>query len=305
MMSRLHTPPSLWTTLAITAAATTLLAFHVYLESSLLLLGHDLRAGPAGGPSADERAAWRTEAPAGPALEYEHLAALAPANNWTCVLLHGLGARHASDAYRLRTALLAARPALFAPMAFVVPAAPIRPVAVFPGAPRPAWFDIRDWADPRRDEDVPSLRLNTQRLRHLLARNGVDFSRTIVAGFSQGAVMALLLGLTLDPPPAGIIMLSGYLPMPGDLGALFGRKGGERRGTIVHWLHGAKDGYFPLPAARRGFQQLQDLGLFAPENLAFSSMADLDHAWSAAELELLIRASLDRFLPAPPTPPPA
>ncbi|WAR55120.1 hypothetical protein PtB15_4B740 [Puccinia triticina] len=143
------------------------------------------------------------------------------------------------------------------------------------------------------------------RLRHLLARNGVDFSRTIVAGFSQGAVMALLLGLTLDPPPAGIIMLSGYLPMPGDLGALFGRKGGERRGTIVHWLHGAKDGYFPLPAARRGFQQLQDLGLFAPENLAFSSMADLDHAWSAAELELLIRASLDRFLPAPPTPPPA
>jgi phospholipase/carboxylesterase len=46
-----------------------------------------------------------------------------------------------------------------------------------------------------------------------LAEHGVTIERTVLAGFSQGAVMAWSLGLGAGrPTPAGVVALSGFMP---------------------------------------------------------------------------------------------
>jgi phospholipase/carboxylesterase len=83
-------------------------------------------------------------------------------------------------------------------------------------------------------------------LEGLAARTGVPFERTVLGGFSQGAVMAGALGLGPGRPrPAGILAMSGALPsVPGfvlqleDLG-----------GLPVAITHGTQD---PLVDVERG-----------------------------------------------------
>jgi len=290
------TKPSLRVALTGSAVMLLLMLCHLYFahRSSLLHIRglgrtaiHDRKSGAALNDS------W-SASEGGPEqlqpLEYTYLPAVKPSGNWTCVLLHGLGDHQASDSFRLRQALLSLSPALFEPMAFIIPVADTLPVSVFAGQPRSAWFDIRNWTLLHQHEDLLHMHSNVRRLTNIIIRNKLDLSRTIIAGFSQGAVMSLLLGLTLDPPPAGLIMLSGFLPMPSHLGALFRRPGGAaaRSTTRLHWLHGQQDPYFPLPLARHGFQQLRQLALFPPHNLRFSPINNLDHRWSSDELRLLV-----------------
>jgi lysophospholipase-1 len=43
--------------------------------------------------------------------------------------------------------------------------------------------------------------------------DGMDPGRVLLGGFSQGATMSLLTGLTLEKKLAGLVVLSGWLPM--------------------------------------------------------------------------------------------
>ncbi|POV99743.1 hypothetical protein PSTT_13564, partial [Puccinia striiformis] len=262
---------------AITSSAVILcvMLFNLYLEyqSCLLLLTHDLKRAALNDTinspidQSSPRQGWLHDRPEDGTLKPLDYKILPPAannsNNWTCILIHGLGDYHASDSFRLREALLGLRPALFEPMSFIIPSADPLPVTVFGGQLRSAWFDIRNWTDVHRDEDIVRMKTNVRRLIHIIHHHHLDMNRTIIAGFSQGAVMSLLLGLTLDPPPAGLVMLSGFLPIPSHLKELFGRPAAATaaRKTILHWLHGARDPYFPLPFAQDGFKQLKDLAL--------------------------------------------
>jgi phospholipase/carboxylesterase len=83
-------------------------------------------------------------------------------------------------------------------------------------------------------------------LEGLAARTGVPIGRTVVGGFSQGAVMAWALGLGPGRPrPAGILAMSGALPaVPGFVLQL------ENLGGLpVAITHGSQD---PLVAVERG-----------------------------------------------------
>jgi phospholipase/carboxylesterase len=82
-----------------------------------------------------------------------------------------------------------------------------------------------------------------------LGRIGVDPARLALVGFSQGAMMALHVGLRRRPPPAAIVAFSGMLIGPEHLAA-------ERSGTPpVLLVHGDADPVVPfaaLAAAREG-----------------------------------------------------
>jgi phospholipase/carboxylesterase len=105
----------------------------------------------------------------------------------------------------------------------------ILPDAVFisPNAPQACrqfgfgfqWFDVSFDGDrlARRQEGVVQARpILLEFLEDLWAQSGIAPENTILAGFSQGAMMALHTGLSLEQPLMGIIAFSGaFLPPDG------------------------------------------------------------------------------------------
>lgn len=131
------------------------------------------------------------------------------------IVLHGLGA-DGNDFVPVAQALdLAA----IGPVRFVFPSAPVRPVTINGGYAMRAWYDIfppsANPAVPRR-EDETGLRASMRQVQGLIEREiarGVPAQRIVLMGFSQGCAMTLLTGLRAPQRLAGLVALSGYLPL--------------------------------------------------------------------------------------------
>jgi phospholipase/carboxylesterase len=108
----------------------------------------------------------------------------------------------------------------------------VLPDAVFisPNAPEPCrqlaygfqWFDISLDGDrlARRQEGVVAARpVLLEFLNELWVQSGIAPENTLLVGFSQGAMMALHTGLSLDRPLMGIIAFSGALLPPESFGS--------------------------------------------------------------------------------------
>ncbi|MEE2613211.1 MAG: carboxylesterase [Acidobacteriota bacterium] len=97
---------------------------------------------------------------------------------------------------------------------YVFPHAPVIPVTLNMGMRMRAWYDIVSL--DARGQDETGIRRSAASIEDLIAREvdrGVPSSRIVLAGFSQGAAMALFTGLRHAAPLAGILALSGYLPL--------------------------------------------------------------------------------------------
>jgi phospholipase/carboxylesterase len=156
------------------------------------------------------------------------------------VVLHGLGA-DGSDFVPIAQALdLAA----IGPVRFVFPSAPVRPVTINGGYQMRAWYDIYPpGSEPAvpRCEDGPGLRESQAIVQQLLDREvqrGVPADRVVLMGFSQGCAMTLLAGLRAPQRLAGLVALSGYLPLTDQTGAEISD---ANRGLPVFMAHGAFD----------------------------------------------------------------
>jgi phospholipase/carboxylesterase len=81
----------------------------------------------------------------------------------------------------------------------------------------------------------------------LATQTGVPIGRTVIGGFSQGAVMAWSLSLAPGRPrPAGLLSMSGFVPsVPGSEPVLEGL-----RGFPVAISHGAQDPVIPVDFGR-------------------------------------------------------
>ena len=96
------------------------------------------------------------------------------------------------------------------------------------------------------NEDRLGIRETAAKI-HLLIKEvekaGIPRHRIFLGGFSQGAASALYAGLREEEPIAGIIALSGYLPLAGSLFAEITAAG---RQTPVFMAHGL----FSTPSSR-------------------------------------------------------
>jgi phospholipase/carboxylesterase len=142
---------------------------------------------------------------------------------------------------------------------YVFPNAPVIPVTINGGMPMPAWYDIRA-ADLVRREDEAGLRRSCAEITALIDREvqrGVPAQRIVLAGFSQGCAMALMAGLRYPATLAGIMGLSGYLPLAETTAA-------EHSPASLHtpvWLaHGEHDGIVPMARAESSAALLRGLG---------------------------------------------
>ncbi len=90
-------------------------------------------------------------------------------------------------------------------------ATPRGPLSLPPGGRH--WYAVRRPGYPDRDTFRSAYADATGWLTELAQETGVPPERTILGGFSQGAVMSWALGLGEGRPrPAGIVALSGFIP---------------------------------------------------------------------------------------------
>jgi phospholipase/carboxylesterase len=169
------------------------------------------------------------------------------------IWLHGLGA-DGHDFLPIVSEL-----DLATPVRFVFPHAPMRPVTINDGAIMRAWYDVLALDGPRR-EDEAGIRASARRVADLVAgelARGVAPARVVLAGFSQGGVMALHVGLRQEVRLGGLLVLSAYLPLAHTVAAEATPAG---RGTPVFLAHGTADPLIPLARARAARDRLAALG---------------------------------------------
>jgi phospholipase/carboxylesterase len=134
-----------------------------------------------------------------------------PSPTAAVILLHGLGANGHDFAGLVPELDLSG----CQDIRFVFPHAPSIPVTVNGGAAMPAWYDITG-TDLVSAQDGAGIQNSELAVLALIAREierGIPSERIVLAGFSQGAAMALHTGLRLPFSMAGIMALSGYLPL--------------------------------------------------------------------------------------------
>ena len=145
------------------------------------------------------------------------------------------------------------------PVRFLFPSAPSMPVTLNGGYVMPAWYDILG-TDLVRREDEGGLRQARSAIDGLIANEivrGIAAHRIVVAGFSQGCAMALMIGLRFGQRLAGIAALSGYLPLAATTAA---ERSAANADVPIFMAHGTRDGVVPMARAEASRDALQALG---------------------------------------------
>jgi phospholipase/carboxylesterase len=148
---------------------------------------------------------------------------------------------------------------LHSKLRFVFPHAPIRSVTVNGGMRMRAWYDIVA-LEISRHEDTEGIQDSARLIDLLIKREqglGIATNRIVLAGFSQGGAMALHTGLRYPEPLAGIIALSGYLPLPD---TLVKERDLANQNTPIFMAHGLFDTIVPMMLDQMSKEQLEELG---------------------------------------------
>ncbi|SRR5690625_1629973 len=171
------------------------------------------------------------------------------------IWMHGLGA-DANDFVPIVPEL----PIQGAPsIRFVFPNAPIQPVTINNGMAMRSWYDIST-ADLVRREDENGIRQSEQAIKALVAREnirGIPTENIVLAGFSQGCAMAIHTGLRLNEKLAGIVCLSGYLPL---LDKVADESSSANQSTRIFMAHGTMDPVVPIERAKESYKWLTNNG---------------------------------------------
>jgi phospholipase/carboxylesterase len=178
-----------------------------------------------------------------------------PDPSHSVIWMHGLGADGNDFVPIVPELRLPAMPAI----RFVFPNAPVQAVTINGGMRMRSWYDIME-RDLVRREDAAGIQQSESAIAALIAREnarGIPTSRIVLAGFSQGCAMTLHTGLRLREKLAGMLGLSGYLPL---LDQAHAERHGANADTPIFLAHGEYDPVVELPRAVASRNMLQSLG---------------------------------------------
>ena len=173
----------------------------------------------------------------------------------TVIILHGLGA-DGTDFLSMADEL---KLGPVGPVRYLFPRAPVRPVTLNGGHPMRAWYDILG-TDLVRREDEAGLRQSFADVQQLIDREvarGMPANRIVLAGFSQGCAITLGAGLRYRDRLAGLVGLSGYLPLAATTAT---ERHDANALTPMFLAHGRNDGMVPLARGQAARDLLQGLG---------------------------------------------
>jgi phospholipase/carboxylesterase len=208
------------------------------------------------------------------------------AANGSVIWMHGLGA----DGHDFEPVVPMLRTT---GVRYVFPHAPSMPVTINGGWVMPAWYDILSLEHVEHRENEEDIRASAMRIEALIERErqrGIAPDRIVLAGFSQGAAMALHVGLRYEHRLAGIVALSGYLV----LGARVRDEAtAANRDTPILACHGTEDPIVPILLGRQTRDGLREL---TPERTLEWHEFPMEHTVCPEELELVgtwLRMRLD------------
>ena len=171
------------------------------------------------------------------------------------IILHGLGADGTDFLPMCDQLDLAA----IGPVRYLLPRAPVRPVTINGGHRMRAWYDVLG-AQLDKREDETGLRATMRQVQQLIDREvarGVPARRVVLGGFSQGCAMTLLAGLRYPQRLAGLLGMSGYLPLAASTAA---DRHAANADVPVFLAHGQRDGVIGLDRAVASRDALAKLG---------------------------------------------
>ncbi|CAG8559272.1 4023_t:CDS:2 [Diversispora eburnea] len=136
---------------------------------------------------------------------------------------------------------------------FVLPNAPIRPVTV-----------------------------NVNRIIRDEIDSGIPSNRIVIGGFSQGAATSLVIGLTSEYPLAGMMVLSGYLPLKDKI---FNMTTESNKGIPVLICHGDIDEVVPYEGGKQTHELLKTKGY----SVNFKTYPGMGHSSTPEEFNDMIQ----------------
>ena len=171
------------------------------------------------------------------------------------IWMHGLGADGNDFVPMVRELDLAGLPGI----RFIFPHANTMPVTISNGYVMRSWYDITGLELGRR-EDENGLRASQKDIEAFIEREkarGIPASRIILAGFSQGCAMAIQTGLRHPEPLAGLLCLSGYVPLSANVAT---ERSDAGKSTPIFMAHGRYDNVVPFNRAEASRDLLVSLG---------------------------------------------
>lgn len=195
----------------------------------------------------------------------------------TVIFLHGLG-QHAQQWEPIVRTLAAYLPGV----KWVLPQSPLLPITMNEGQLRPAWFDVFH-LPPCRSCGLWGICTSVASVEQLIHREmqNVDRpSKVVLAGFSQGASLSMVLALTSLHDLGGVASLSGWIPHR------------KRQGMShiepclpVFWGHGAEDTEIPEDMGEECIRFLKEGLNFSDDKITLKAYDGLGHAVSDQEVE--------------------
>lgn len=140
----------------------------------------------------------------------------------------------------------------------ILPSAPSRDISAY-NMKMTAWYDIYDETfDSQQKEDINGMNQAADAISALIEeqRQKNPQSPIWLGGFSQGAALALLVGMSQINPVAGIIALSGYVPNH----PRFDELSDVAKQTPIFMAHGTLDSVITIAQARAGLEILNKAG---------------------------------------------
>jgi len=176
------------------------------------------------------------------------------AHKYSVIWLHGLGA----DGHDFESLIPELHLTAATNTHFIFPNAPVQPVTINGGMSMRSWYDILEMSLERK-VDIDGIYQSVSLIEPLIRQEidkGIASTNILLAGFSQGGVIALHAGLRHPHKLAGIVALSTYLPT---IDRLQTERSAANKDTPIFMAHGIIDPIVAVESGKAAFDKLKSM----------------------------------------------
>lgn len=171
----------------------------------------------------------------------------------TVIWLHGLGA----DGHDFEAVIPELQLPEDSSIRFIFPHAPVRPITINDGAEMRGWYDFVPHSETAGDADIRESAAQIGAFIEHEESRGIPSEHILLAGFSQGGVIALHTGTRYSRRLAGILAISTYLH---DFSGTQSEMTDANLAIPIMMAHGTHDPMIPIMRAATSRENLVRLG---------------------------------------------